>query len=190
MNSRYRIAASISVLLAAVLLAATQGRPQDLFGGRSGDQLQSALLQHVEDNFSEVNRKIQTDYGFNFKQQTRDDISCYDSRDALNNKRYDTCQLYNRAEPVTADNAFITGWRRTSPALEKWLQDNGWRKTWNENQPIAEILDKSQNSTSIGVNYEKISEGIRCVVAFTWVQPHDPNQLTASEQCAGSTRSR
>lgn len=187
MNDRYRVVPLIVLALAVILLVVTQGRPQNLFGGRSGDQLQSALLRHAEDNFGEVNRKIQTDYGFDFKEQTRNDISCYDSRDALNNKRYDTCQLYNRAEPVTADSAFIADWRKTSPALEEWLQDNGWHKTWNQDQPIAEILDKPQNSTSIGVNYEKISEGIRCVVAFTWVQPHDPNQLNASEQCAGST---
>lgn len=65
---------------------------------------------------------------------------------------------------------------------------NGWHKIWNENQPIAEILDKPQNDTSIGVNYEKISEGIRCALTFMWLQPHDPSQVTVSEECAGGIR--
>lgn len=179
---------TVLAVAALLLLAPTvvYGRSQGLFGGSSINGLRANLLARAESDFDSVNKKAFAEYNIQFKEIGSTSVSCYNSRDPLSSENNDTCTINNRANPVNADEAFISRWRKTSPAFESWLLQNGWRKTWNANQPIAEILDKPDNRTSIGVNYEKASAGIRCIVRFTWVQPHDPNQFNAAQMCVGS----
>src|SRR5882672_8545850 len=154
MNIKYTVAIVMSIALLIVLIV-TQGHPQNLFEKHDINRLQSDLLDRTKADFGGVNSKILADYGFNFSTPTRDAISCYNSRDSMDEKHDDTCLVSNDAEPIEANDAFVAKWRKNSPAFEGWLLQNGWHKTWNEHQPIAEILDKPQNETSIGVNYDR-----------------------------------
>jgi hypothetical protein len=171
-------------LLAVVVLAG--GNPLRLFARHELSTLKANLYKEASTEFTEVNDHIRKEYGFVYKIAKPEAVSCYDSHDALGNKNPDSCSISNQAEPVTADDAFIRHWRTTSPALEQWLLQHGWQKTWNAKQPIAEILDRPQNDGSIGVNYIKSQGEVTCTLSFMWVQPYVPNQLNSTEMCDGS----
>ena len=146
--------------------------------------LQSSVYKIALSAFPAVNERLKQEYGFIFPQPSTGYISCWDSKDPFSGQ-INACQYYIDAVPVTADDAFISRWQQSSPGFEHWLLQNGWIKSWNAAQPIATILDKPQNPTSIGVNYAKLFGHVSCTVSVTWVQPHSPNRLNASERCNG-----
>ncbi|TAH32883.1 hypothetical protein EYC59_05665 [Candidatus Saccharibacteria bacterium] len=149
-------------------------------------RLRANLTGHFKADFKDVNVRLQKDYGIDFA-KSGTDLSCYNSEDAFGGP-VDTCGKYGGLVAVTADAAFIANWHKTSPALETWLLQNGWKKDWNAAQPIAEILDRPLNDGSIGVNYIKKHGKTTCRLSLTWVQPDVPNQLSASEECIGTVR--
>lgn len=94
-------------------------------------------------------------------------------------------------EKLDPNSEFTTNWQQQSPAFEKYLLSAGWKKTWNERQPIDELFRERQENTSIGVNYVKTHGKVSCELSI-WVNPatddayygHTPAKLMASQGCA------
>jgi hypothetical protein len=184
-RDRVQVILILSSLL-IILLAAFHLSVPRFIPGYNLPKLKSDMTRYVQTDFVNANKQLQA-YGFKPVTISPNDISCYNSQDSLSTKNYDSCSISSlEASTVTADAPFIAHWRQTSSQLERWFLQHGWRKTWNEKQPISEILDKPHNDGSIGVNYERKHKHLTCTVSIMWVQPRDPNQLEVEQHCDGS----
>lgn len=176
----------ITASLLVVVLAPSYHALLRLVTGYSLAKLKIDMIHYAQTDFIDANKQLQA-YGFKPISFSSKGLDCWNSEDSLSTKNYDACTIGNlSASIVTADATFTTRWRQTSPQLEQWFLQHGWHKTWNEKQPISEILDKPHNDGSIGVNYERKHKHVTCTESITWVQPHDPNQLEVQQHCDGS----
>ncbi len=182
----------LGVITISVLMLATDGRPQRLFDNRDLNDVRSAIIARTKGDVAEVKRKLQQDYGLVFKDIGYDDVYCYNSKEILNKDKLDACHTaIDPSDPqdyvsVPADEAFIVNWKQTAPAFESWLLENGWKKTWDANQSIAEILDAEPNKDrAVGVNYEKELNQTLCRFSF-WRQQSAPHSLNVANGCEAS----
>lgn len=99
------------------------------------------------------------------------------------------CQkLYHSDNPDPAiTSSYREQWRQESPALESYLLDNGWTKTWNAAQPIDELLIRDDRGVSVGVNYEKHHGKIVCRLSIWYNGPEQEpayNTFNALQSCS------
>lgn len=189
MPRKAKVATIITLLLLLLLLVVIAGVLlvyDTAKGAVLSLRYNSKVSSHFKQDFDAINPRLQNDYGIVFGHNDKDcgSRSGYSSAGTY----IFTCTNSVRAEPVVADEAFVKKWRETSPELERYLLAKGWQKEWNQHQPINEILDKFNNSSSIGVNYAKRHGKITCRLSLTWLRPETPNHLIADEVCEMSQR--
>lgn len=143
-----------------------------------------SVNQNFEGDFTDVTMQLQK-LGLSFTKSPYDGCD-YVEYEGLN-ATY-SCSRGAGSKPLKLSEEYKTTWLRESPALEKYLLERGWHKTWNKRQPIDELLTRDDRDASVGVNYEKIHGKVACVLSIWYNGPQYEwqYQFNAAEACSRS----
>lgn len=139
-------------------------------------------------DFNPINERLQT-YGTGFKTIQN---GCWKGGDALFEGISETVPCIRQQESsLQLSSAFIGRWKAESPAFERYLLSTGWKKQYDEKQPINTLFNNPVSNTGLSVNYAKVHDKAYCnfSIAFTpYVTMDQPTILrqqgTISEMCA------
>jgi hypothetical protein len=181
------IAAVVLIAIAGSLACVERGWIREVGVRAVLSNLYSRPVQQAyATNFDELNPQI-AQLGLKFgtgDSYNRDDSSCETFGYEHFSASYE-CMKHRYSNTPKLTDAYVANWEKQSPALEKYILDHGWKKMWNERQPIDQILRPNQD-LSIGVNYQKSYGRITCtlsIIRFGGTQDIADDHLYADEIC-------
>jgi hypothetical protein len=147
------------------------------------------VAKYFDQDLTPVNAKL-SQLGFTFtdtapQRYARHTCSEAPTIPTPNNSQAVTCTKAQSNYKRAFTEAFAATWKRDSAAFEAYLLQNGWHKERNQQQPIDQIYDNTNNTASVGVVYSKTRDTTRCELSIVYFATFADREKTfVHESCS------